>query len=164
MAQREKGGRVVFIGNIPYGVSEEQIMDIFGRAGQVVNFRLVYDKETGQPKGFGFLEYTDTDAAASAVRNLNEYDLGGRTLRVDYSNDNRSTNNSNQNQNQDNNRAPPPFNMNGKPFHCNPISAASTDNSQVSHRRDLIHLRFLRSPRERTCRPESLRSMPSVRL
>ncbi|GIZ48229.1 hypothetical protein CKM354_001129700 [Cercospora kikuchii] len=115
MAQREKGGRVVFIGNIPYGVSEEQIMDIFGRAGQVVNFRLVYDKETGQPKGFGFLEYTDTDAAASAVRNLNEYDLGGRTLRVDYSNDNRSTNNSNQNQNQDNNRVPPPFNMNGQP-------------------------------------------------
>ncbi|KAI5363988.1 Putative RNA recognition motif domain, nucleotide-binding alpha-beta plait domain superfamily [Septoria linicola] len=120
MAQREKGGRVVFIGNIPYGVSEEQIMDIFGRAGSVVNFRLVYDKETGQPKGFGFLEYTDTDAAASAVRNLNEFDLNGRTLRVDYSNDNRSTNNSNtqnQNQNQDSNRAPPPahFNMNGQP-------------------------------------------------
>ncbi|EME80765.1 uncharacterized protein MYCFIDRAFT_139429 [Pseudocercospora fijiensis CIRAD86] len=105
MAQREKGGRVVFIGNIPYGVSEEQIMDIFGRAGQVVNFRLVYDKETGQPKGFGFLEYTDTDAAASAVRNLNDFDLKGRTLRVDYSNDNRGT--SNQNQTQDNNRAPP---------------------------------------------------------
>ncbi|KAF7193653.1 Cleavage stimulation factor subunit 2 [Pseudocercospora fuligena] len=114
MAQREKGGRVVFIGNIPYGVSEEQIMDIFGRAGQVVNFRLVYDKETGQPKGFGFLEYTDTDAAASAVRNLNDFDLKGRTLRVDYSNDNRGTSNQNQNQAQDNNRAPPPahFDMN----------------------------------------------------
>lgn len=92
------------------GVSEEQIMDIFGRAGQVVNFRLVYDKETGQPKGFGFLEYTDTDAAASAVRNLNDFDLKGRTLRVDYSNDNRGTTNSNQSQNQpaESNRAPPP--------------------------------------------------------
>ncbi|GAB1735353.1 hypothetical protein NU219Hw_g2989t1 [Hortaea werneckii] len=88
MAQREKGGRVVFIGNIPYGVSEEQICDIFGRVGQVINFRLVYDKETGRPKGFGFLEYTDTDAAASAVRNLNEHEIMGRTLRVDYSNDN----------------------------------------------------------------------------
>jgi len=117
MAQREKGGRVVFIGNIPYGVSEEQIMDIFGRAGQVVNFRLVYDKETGQPKGFGFLEYTDTDAAASAVRNLNESDLNGRTLRVDYSNDNRSAGGSgNQTQPPESNRAPPPahFNMNGR--------------------------------------------------
>jgi cleavage stimulation factor subunit 2 len=70
------------------GVSEEQICEIFGRAGQVVNFRLVYDKETGRPKGFGFLEYTDVDAAAAAVRNLNEFELNGRTLRVDYSNDN----------------------------------------------------------------------------
>ncbi|KAF2213490.1 hypothetical protein CERZMDRAFT_6779, partial [Cercospora zeae-maydis SCOH1-5] len=95
-------------------ISEEQIMEIFGRVGQVVGFRLVFDKETQQPKGFGFLEYTDTDAAASAVRNLDGYELGGRTLRVDYSNDNRSTNNSNQNQNQDSNRAAPPFNMNGK--------------------------------------------------
>lgn len=114
MANREKGGRVVFIGNIPYGVSEEQIMDIFGRCGQVMGFRLVYDKETGQPKGFGFLEYSDTDSAASAVRNLNEFELNGRTLRVDYSNDNRSTANAN-NQQQDSNRAPPPahFNIGG---------------------------------------------------
>lgn len=69
-------------------MSEEQICEIFGRAGQVVNFRLVYDKETGRPKGFGFLEYTDVDAAAAAVRNLNEFELNRRTLRVDYSNDN----------------------------------------------------------------------------
>lgn len=109
MAQREKGGRVVFIGNIPYGVSEEQIMDIFGRTGQVVGFRLVYDKETGQPKGFGFLEYSDTDSAASAVRNLNDHEIQGRTLRVDYSNDNRGTNqNQNQNQQGESNRVPLP--------------------------------------------------------
>lgn len=115
--QREKGGRVVFIGNIPYGVSEEQICEIFGRVGQVVNFRLVYDKETGRPKGFGFLEYTDTDAAASAVRNLNEHDIMGRTLRVDYSNDN-GGGKGNQQQNQDAVRAPPPAHfdqMNGAP-------------------------------------------------
>lgn len=54
----------------------------------MVSFRLVYDKETGKPKGFGFLEYTDVDAAASAVRNLNGQDIMGRTLKVDYSNDN----------------------------------------------------------------------------
>lgn len=110
MAQREKGGRVVFIGNIPYGVSEEQIMDIFGRTGQVVGFRLVYDKETGQPKGFGFLEYSDTDSAASAVRNLNDHEIQGRTLRVDYSNDNRGTSNNQNNQAQqhESNRVPLP--------------------------------------------------------
>ena len=69
-------------------MSEEQIVDTFGRVGQVNNFRLVHDKETGRPKGFGFLEYADPDAAASAVRNLNEHDIMGRKLRVDWSNDN----------------------------------------------------------------------------
>lgn len=69
------------------GVSEEQIVDTFGRVGQVNNFRLVHDKETGRPKGFGFLEYADPDAAASAVRNLNDHEIMGRKLRVDWSND-----------------------------------------------------------------------------
>lgn len=53
----------------------------------MLNFRLVYDKDTGRPKGFGFAEFADGDAAASAVRNLNDYELMGRKLRVDWSND-----------------------------------------------------------------------------
>ncbi|KAI1279985.1 hinge domain of cleavage stimulation factor subunit 2-domain-containing protein [Xylaria sp. FL0933] len=81
--------RVVFVGNIPYGLSEEQITDIFGTAGKVLNFRLVYDRETGRPKGFGFAEYPDADSAASAVRNLNDYEVMGRKLRVDYSTEGR---------------------------------------------------------------------------
>ncbi|KAI0020995.1 hinge domain of cleavage stimulation factor subunit 2-domain-containing protein [Xylariomycetidae sp. FL0641] len=81
--------RVVFVGNIPYGLSEEQISDIFSTAGKVINFRLVYDRETGRPKGFGFAEYPDADSAASAVRNLNDYEIMGRKLRVDYSTEGR---------------------------------------------------------------------------
>ena len=53
--------------------------------GQVLNFRLVYDRDTGRPKGFGFAEFSDADAAASAVRNLNDYEIMGRKLRVDFS-------------------------------------------------------------------------------
>lgn len=45
--------------NISIGLSEEQISDIFSSAGKVLNFRLVYDRETGRPKGFGFAEYPD---------------------------------------------------------------------------------------------------------
>jgi cleavage stimulation factor subunit 2 len=68
----------VFVGNIPYGstsfrncddkahicvgLTEEQIIDIFSDAGRVVSFRLVYDRETGRPKGFGFVEYPDSGA------------------------------------------------------------------------------------------------------
>ncbi|KAF2687969.1 hypothetical protein K458DRAFT_415046 [Lentithecium fluviatile CBS 122367] len=88
MAPNDKAGRVVFIGNIPYGGTEELIIETLGRVGQVLNFRLVYDKETGRPKGFGFAEFADADAAASAVRNLNDYEVMGRKLRVDWSNDN----------------------------------------------------------------------------
>lgn len=69
------------------GVSEEQIIDIFSRVGPVISFRLVHDKETGRPKGFGFLEYADVDTASAAVRNLNDHDMMGRKLRVDWSND-----------------------------------------------------------------------------
>ena len=100
----DKPGRVVFIGNIPYGrcsscllvtqivelmlgtgLTEEQIIHTFSSVGQVLNFRLVYDNDTGRPKGFGFAEFADTDAAASAVRNLNNYEVMGRELRVDFS-------------------------------------------------------------------------------
>jgi len=77
----------VFVGNIPYGLTEEQIIDIFSSAGKVVSFRLVYDRETGRPKGFGFAEYPDADSAASAVRNLNDFEIMNRKLRVDFSND-----------------------------------------------------------------------------
>ncbi|KAF1848475.1 uncharacterized protein K460DRAFT_280968 [Cucurbitaria berberidis CBS 394.84] len=93
MAPNDKAGRVVFIGNIPYGGTEELIIETLGRVGQVNNFRLVYDKETGRPKGFGFAEFADADAAASAVRNLNDYDLMGRKLRVDWSNESGSGDN-----------------------------------------------------------------------
>ena len=67
-------------------------MEKLSQIGIVLNFRLVYDKETGRPKGFGFAEFADADAAASAVRNLNEQEIMGRKLRVDYSNDGSGTN------------------------------------------------------------------------
>lgn len=60
---------VVFVGNIPYDVTEEQIIDIMKGVGPVVGFRLMFDRETGRSKGFGFCEYTDVESASSALRN-----------------------------------------------------------------------------------------------
>uniref|UniRef100_A0A915DGI1 RRM domain-containing protein n=1 Tax=Ditylenchus dipsaci TaxID=166011 RepID=A0A915DGI1_9BILA len=51
--------------------------------GQVVHFRLVHDRETGRPKGFGFCEFADVQTAEAAQRNLNGFELNGRPLRVD---------------------------------------------------------------------------------
>ncbi|KAI9679700.1 MAG: hypothetical protein M1822_007306 [Bathelium mastoideum] len=84
----DKASRTLFVGNIAYAASEEQITDMLSQVGQRPQFRLILDRETGQPKGFGFATFQDTDAAASAVRNLNAYEFLGRTLRVDYSNEN----------------------------------------------------------------------------
>ena len=67
------------------GLTEEQIAEIFSSAGRVISFRLVYDRESGRPKGFGFAEYSDSETAASAVRNLDNYEIMGRKLRVDFS-------------------------------------------------------------------------------
>lgn len=50
----------------------------------VAPFRLVYDHGTGKPKGFGFCEYRDPETAASALRNLQGVDVGGRQLRLDF--------------------------------------------------------------------------------
>ncbi len=49
----------------------------------VVQLRLVFDRDTGKPKGYGFCEYVDQDTAASAIRNLNGFELHGRPIRVD---------------------------------------------------------------------------------
>ncbi|KAI9199747.1 uncharacterized protein BJ171DRAFT_517658 [Polychytrium aggregatum] len=76
--------KVVFVGNIPYDLTETQLVDIFSVAGPVVSFRLVFDRESGKPKGYGFCTFRDAETAASAVRNLDKHDVGGRSLRVDF--------------------------------------------------------------------------------
>ncbi|ELT95429.1 hypothetical protein CAPTEDRAFT_160825 [Capitella teleta] len=81
-ASEERAQRSVFVGNIPYEASEEQLKEVFQQAGPVISFRLVYDRETGKPKGYGFCEYQDVETAQSAMRNLNNYDYNGRPLRV----------------------------------------------------------------------------------
>jgi len=79
----EKAKRSVFVGNIPYEATEDTLYQIFGEVGQVKGLRLVTDKETGKPKGYGFVEYADQSTAQSAIRNLSGREVHGRNLRVD---------------------------------------------------------------------------------
>uniref|UniRef100_A0A8R1HY05 RRM domain-containing protein n=1 Tax=Caenorhabditis japonica TaxID=281687 RepID=A0A8R1HY05_CAEJA len=79
----ERSQRSVFVGNISYDVSEDTIRSIFSKAGNVLSIKMVHDRETGKPKGYGFIEFQDVGTAEMAIRNLNGYDLAGRVLRVD---------------------------------------------------------------------------------
>jgi cleavage stimulation factor subunit 2 len=52
--------RNIFVGNIPYDMTETQLIDIFSEVGTVVSFRLMFDRDTGKPKGYGFCTFPGT--------------------------------------------------------------------------------------------------------
>jgi len=81
----ERAERSVFVGNIAYKASEDDLTNLFSQAGQVVSFRLICDRETGRPKGYGFCEFADASGANNALHTFNGYELHGRALRVDKS-------------------------------------------------------------------------------
>ncbi|KAF2457352.1 hinge domain of cleavage stimulation factor subunit 2-domain-containing protein [Lineolata rhizophorae] len=84
--QAPPGAMRVFVGNIPYGATENLITEVLSRVGRVLDFEISHDSETGRPKGFGFADYADADSAESAIRNLDGYEVMGRKIRVSYSN------------------------------------------------------------------------------
>ena len=91
MSYGGQASRTIFVGNLPYDASEEQLLAVFSEVGSVASLRLVHDKETGKPKGYGFCEFHDVASAESAVRNLNNAGVNGRSIRVDFAeNDSRS--------------------------------------------------------------------------
>ena len=71
----------IYVGNLPYSATEDEVRDLFGAHGEVSSVKLINDRETGRPRGFGFVEMED-DAAASAIEALDGTDFGGRSLRV----------------------------------------------------------------------------------
>jgi len=79
-----KDSPYIFIGNIPFDLTEGDIITIFSQYGEVLDLQLVRNKETGESKGFAFLRYEDQKSTILAVDNLNNYTLLGRTLRVDH--------------------------------------------------------------------------------
>lgn len=76
----------IFVGNLAFNTTEEQLHVAFSEVGRVVNVRMVTDQETGKPRGFAFVEFDEAQAALSAIRNMNDYELNGRRLRVNFSN------------------------------------------------------------------------------
>jgi cleavage stimulation factor subunit 2 len=78
----------LLLAHSPSDMSEEEIVHMLSSAGTVTKFRLMTNPDTGKPKGFGFADFSDADSAASAVRNLNDHEIQGRKIRVDWPHNN----------------------------------------------------------------------------
>ncbi|RUO19044.1 RNA-binding protein [Aliidiomarina iranensis] len=74
-------GRTLYVGNLPFKITEEEVQNLFGRYGDVSDVRLVKDRRTGRKKGYGFVEM-DVTGADLALAKLNDRDFEGRTLKV----------------------------------------------------------------------------------
>ena len=72
----------LYVGNFGYSTTAEDLGTLFSSYGNIENVNLVEYRETGRPKGFGFVTFTDNDAADKAIAALNGSDFNGRALRV----------------------------------------------------------------------------------
>jgi RNA recognition motif-containing protein len=76
-------GTRLYVGNLPYDVTEDQLRELFGQDGrQVTEVKIITDRETGRARGFGFVEMASQTDATGAISALNGVQLGGRSLTV----------------------------------------------------------------------------------
>jgi RNA recognition motif-containing protein len=76
----------LFVGNLPFSATSDEVRDLFAAHGTVHEVNLLSDRETGRPRGFGFVEMDEAGATA-AMQALNGVDFGGRDLRVNEANE-----------------------------------------------------------------------------
>ncbi|MCG8345542.1 MAG: RNA-binding protein [Chlorobiales bacterium] len=72
----------IYIGNLPYSITEDELRDTFSQFGQVDSANIIKDKFSGRSKGFGFVEMPNDGEAQSAIDSLNDTDLNGRSIKV----------------------------------------------------------------------------------
>lgn len=77
----------LYVGNLPWAATEDELRGLFANYGSVVSARIIRDRETGDPRGFGFVEMLDRKAALSAIESLDGAECDGRYLRVSEAHD-----------------------------------------------------------------------------
>ena len=83
-------GAKLYVGNLPFSVTEAELREAFEKHGAVLSAKIITDRGTGRPRGFGFVEFEDANSAQEAQSALNGQELGGRELRVNEAHDKRS--------------------------------------------------------------------------
>jgi len=76
-------GNTLYVGNLPFQLSRDDLEALFSQVGSVLDVRIVTDRDTGRSKGFGFVDMADEATAKQAIEQLNGVEVGGRPLRVD---------------------------------------------------------------------------------
>lgn len=72
----------IYVGNLSFKTTESELEELFSQHGEVNDVALITDRETGRPRGFGFVEMSSDDAAREAIGALDGKEFGGRTLKV----------------------------------------------------------------------------------
>lgn len=72
----------IYVGNLPFSATDHEVQGLFEEFGDVTSVTLVTDRETGRPRGFGFVEMADDNAALEAISALDQKEMGGRTLKI----------------------------------------------------------------------------------
>lgn len=72
----------IYVGNLPFDATQSGVQELFSQFGQVTDVTLINDRETGRPRGFGFVEMPDSVEANKALTALNGQDFGGRSLNI----------------------------------------------------------------------------------
>jgi RNA recognition motif-containing protein len=75
----------LYVGNLSYHTTDQELHDLFSEIGNVANVQVMIDRQTGQSRGFGFVEMATDDEAQQAIAAINGRTLGGRALRVNES-------------------------------------------------------------------------------
>jgi len=75
-------GKKLYVGNLPFSATEESLREAFSRFGTVESVNIITDRDTGQSKGFGFIELSSKQEAAEAIGKMNTSEMDGRTLKV----------------------------------------------------------------------------------
>lgn len=73
----------LYVGNLSYDVTDDELSRLFGQCGQVGSARIVKDRDSGKSKGYGFVEMPNDDEAKHAVSRMQGFDFKGRPLKVD---------------------------------------------------------------------------------
>lgn len=76
----------LFIGGLAFSTSSDRLREVFAQAGGVESAAVVTDRDTGQSRGFGFVEMASAEEATEAVKKFNGHEVDGRTLRVEIAN------------------------------------------------------------------------------